>query len=172
MNEQTTPSLLVIVPRAEPEACRRLQQTLEGPAIRVVLDRRQTDGRARLDAPRPEPREDRRRADRNAALAAGKWIVVRDEAGQLDVLDADARAILFLYCSHHAVPCEGCQETYRLGWLVRSDTQLSCPRCGDNLTAIVVAHALRCPNWEHRRTGGLKPPARIDAPPPRRSAAG
>ena len=38
MNEQ--PSLLVVVPRAESEACRRLQQTLEGPGVRVVLDRR------------------------------------------------------------------------------------------------------------------------------------
>ena len=78
------------------------------------------------------------------------------------MLDADARAISFLYCSQHAVPCERCQETYRLGWLTRTDTALTCPRCASDLTAVVVAHALRCENWTHRRSRS-KPPARVDA---------
>jgi hypothetical protein len=168
MNEQATPSLLVIVPRAHAEAYRRLQQALDGAGTTVVVDRRSIDRKA--TAQQPERLDDRRtRADRNAALAAGKWIVVRNEAEHVDLFDADARAILFLYCSQHSVPCERCQETYRLGWIVRSDTALSCPKCGEDLTSIVVAHALRCPNWIHRR----KPAARMDGhAPSRRSAAG
>lgn len=173
MNEQAAPSLLVIVPRTESEACRRLQQTLDGAGIRVVLDRRSTDRRARFDARPPErhSKDRRTRADRDAVLAAGKWIVVAGETEKVDVFDADARAILFLYCSQHPVPCERCQETYRLGWLVRTERQLSCPRCGDDLSRIVVAHALRCPNWVYRRTRSAKPPARIDAPAPSARAA-
>jgi hypothetical protein len=98
--------------------------------------------------------------------------VVQGEAERVDVLDVDARAILFLYCSQHAVPCERCQETYRLGWVVRTETALSCPKCGDDVTSIVEAHALHCQNWAHRRSGGSKPAARMDArPPSRRSAA-
>ena len=173
MNEQAPPSLLVIVPRTELEACRRLQQTLDGAGIRVVIDRRSTDRRARFDARQSEPRADdrRTRADRDAALAAGRWIVVAAETERVNVLDADACAILFLYCSQHSVPCERCQETYRLGWLVRTDRQLACPRCGDDLSRIVVAHALRCPNWVPRRTRSARPPARIDAPAPSARAA-
>jgi hypothetical protein len=173
MNEQVPPSLLVIVPRAESEACRRLQQTLDGAGTRVVLDRRTTDRRTRLDARQPERQsEDRRtRADRDAALAAGKWVVVARDTNQVDVFDADGRAILFLYCSQHSVPCERCQETYRLGWLVRTDDRFACPRCGGDLSGIVVAHALCCPNWDHRRTRANKPPVRIDSPAPSPRAA-
>jgi hypothetical protein len=166
MNEQA-PSLLVIVPRAESEACRRLQQTLDGASTRVVLDRRTTDRRGRLDPRQPErqPEDRRARADRDASLAAGKWVVVApDDAGDVDVFDADGRAILFLYCSQHSVPCEQCQETYRLGWLVRTDDRFGCPRCGGDLSRIVVAHAHCCPNWDHRRPGGSKPPVRLDGP--------
>jgi hypothetical protein len=170
MNEQLTPSLLVVVPRAEVEACRRLQTTLAGPGVRVVLDRR--DGRR--DAPRPAPADERRaRAERDAALAAGRWIVVAGGGEPIDVLDVDARAIMFLYCSQHLVPCERCQDTYRLGWLARTDSALSCPRCHDDLTSIVTAHALQCENWTHRRTGGAKPRARVAGlVSPRRAAAG
>jgi hypothetical protein len=171
-SEQAPPALLLIVPRAESEACRRLQQTLDGTGIRVVVDRRSTERRP-LDARQPETRGGERRthADRDAALAAGKWFIVPADAGQLDVLDADARAILFLYCSRHAVPCERCQETYRLGWLTRTNDALTCPRCGDDVTAVVVAHALRCRNWAHRRTPGSKPPARIDGQAPEAQTA-
>jgi hypothetical protein len=167
MNEQA-PSMLVIVPRAGSEACRRLQQALDGAGTRVVLDRRSTDQRSGLDVVHHERHAGERRAlaDRDAALAAGRWVVVADAAEQVDVLDADARAILFLYCSQHAVPCERCQETYRLGWLVRTEAQLSCPRCGGGLTPIVVAHALRCPNWVQRRTHSAKPVARMDGRAP------
>jgi hypothetical protein len=169
MNEQATPSLLVIVPRTHSEAYRRLQQALDGAGTRVVVDRRS------LDRPAPQPQsqaERRTRSERTAALAAGKWVVIPGDDEQVDVLDADARAILFLYCSQHSVPCERCQETYRLGWLVRTDTALSCPKCSDDLTSIVVAHALSCPNWVHRRARGVRPAARMDArAPARRSAA-
>jgi hypothetical protein len=158
MNEPASSSVLVIVPRAESEACRRLQQTLDGSGIRVVLDRRSAE-RTEPEA----PREDRRtRSDRSAALAAGKWVVVAGDAEQLNVLDADARAILFLYCSQHLVPCERCQDTYRLGWVVRTDAALLCPRCSADLTSIVVAHALRCSNWAPRRSRGIKPAVRMD----------
>jgi hypothetical protein len=68
------------------------------------------------------------------------------------------------------VPCERCQETYRLGWLVRSDAALSCLHCIDDLTQIVVAHALRCQNWVHRRASA-KPPVRIESRAPSRQAA-
>lgn len=174
MPDQASPSLLVIVPRADSEAWRRLQQALDGDGTRVVFDRRSTDQTTRRDA-RPPGRggERRARSGRDSALAAGKWIIVPTDAGQLDVLDADARAILFLYCSPHSVPCQRCQETYRLGWLTRTEDALTCPQCGDDLTSVVVAHALRCQNWAHRRTRGGKPPARIDGDaPPAQAATG
>ncbi|HEX3176471.1 MAG TPA: hypothetical protein VHZ49_07330 [Methylomirabilota bacterium] len=173
MNPQPSPSLLVVVPRAELAACRRLQQALDGSGIRVVLDRRASEPGSRLDAaPAASPREERRApGDRSSALAAGRWIIVPREIEHVDVLDIDARAILFLYCSQHAVPCERCQETYRLGWVVRTERGLACPRCNDDLTSIVVAHAVGCPNWDHRRLGAIKPPARVAAPPPSRRAA-
>jgi len=122
------------------------------------------DGTSRLE-------NRRTRTDGEAALAAGKWIVVRDDAGQLDPFDADARAILFLYCSHHAMPCERCQETYRLGWPVRSDAAPSCPHCSDDLTQIVVAHALRARTGctvaraPSRRCGSRATPRRGRPPP-------
>jgi hypothetical protein len=168
-SEQLTPSLLVIVPHAESEACRRLRQTLDGSGVRIVVDRRSRERSSEREAHRHERRA---RPVRVAALAAGKWFVVHADAGQVDVLDADARAILFLYCSQHAVPCEGCQETYRLGWLTRTETSLACPRCASDLTAVVVAHALCCENWTHRRRHG-KPAVRVggDTPPAQAASA-
>jgi len=156
-SEQLTPSLLVIVPHAESEACRHLRQTLDGPGVRIVVDRRSRESGSVRTAHRHERRA---RPEHDAALAAGKWFVVRADGGQVDVLDADARAIVFLYCSQHAVPCEACQQTYRLGWLTRTETSLTCPRCSGDLTPVVVAHALRCENWAHRRRHS-KPPTRI-----------
>jgi hypothetical protein len=165
-SEQLTPSLLVIVPHAESEACRRLRQTLDGSGVRIVVDRRSGEHSER-EALRHERRT---RPERDAALAAGKWFVVHADPGQVDVLDADARAILFLYCNQHAVPCESCQETYRLGWLTRTDNALACPRCATDLTSLVVAHALRCENWVHRRRHS-KPPIRMDGDTPPAEAA-
>ena len=156
-SEQLTPSLLVIVPHAESEACRRLRQTLDGSGVRIVVDRRSRERSSEREAHRHERRA---RPERDAALADGKWFVVPADAGQVDVLGSDARAILFLYCSQHAVPCEGCQETYRLGWLTRTETSLTCPRCASALTSVVVAHALRCENWTHRRRHS-KPAVRV-----------
>jgi hypothetical protein len=166
-SEQLMPSLLVIVPHAESEACRRLRQTLDETGVRIVVDRRSREGSSDREAHRHERRA---RPERDAALAAGKWFVVHADAGQVDVLDADARAVLFLYCSQHAVPCESCQETYRLGWLTRTETSLACPRCASDLTSVVVAHALRCENWAHRRRHN-KPPVRLDGDTPAAEAA-
>jgi hypothetical protein len=167
MSDQLTPSLLVIVPDAESEACRRLRQTLDGSGVRIVVDRRSGERSSDRDAHRHERRA---RPEHDAALAAGKWFVVQADAGQVNVLDADARAILFLYCTQHAVPCESCQETYRLGWLTRSESGLTCPRCASDLTSVVIAHALRCENWAHRRHHG-KPPVRVDRDTPSSQAA-
>ena len=168
-SESLTPSLLVIVPHAESEACRRLRQTLDGSGVRIVVDRRSSERSSERDAHRHERRA---RPECDAALAAGKWFVVHADAGHVDVLDADARAIIFLYCNQHAVPCEGCQETYRLGWLTRTETGLACPRCAGDLTSVVVAHALCCQNWTHRRHRS-KPPVRLggEASPPRAATA-
>jgi hypothetical protein len=147
--EHVSPSLLLIVPRAEAESCRRLQQTLESAGVRVVLDRRSPERRPLHRVERTVER--RTRTEREAALASGKWIVVPAATARVDVLAADARHILFLFCSQHPVPCERCQDTYRLGWFARTEGALWCPRCGDDLTAVVAAHALRCDNWRHRR---------------------
>ena len=102
-SEQLTPSLLVVVPHAESEACRRLRQTLDGSGVRIVVDRRSGERSSDREAHRHERRA---RPEQDAALAAGKWFVVPADAGQVDIFDADARAILFLYCNQHAVPCE------------------------------------------------------------------
>ena len=166
-SDQLTPSLLVIVPHAESEACRRLRQTLDGPGVRILVDRRSREESSEREARRHERRA---RPERDAALAAGRWFVVPTDARQMDVFDADARAILFLYCTSHAVPCESCQETYRLGWLTRTETALACPRCAADLTIVVVAHALRCENWAHRRQHG-KPPVRMEGDAPSAEAA-
>src|SRR5688572_27965136 len=156
-SDDVSPSLIVIVPRAQSDVYRRLQQTLDGPGVLVVLDRRWPERRAvRLERP-----ADRRIAtDHQAKLAAGKWIVLPADRVRLDVLDADGRAILFLCCSQHAVPCERCQETYRVGWLARGDAAVSCPRCDVDLTSVVVAHALLCPNWRQQPVHASKPPVR------------
>jgi hypothetical protein len=157
-SNNSLPSLLLIVPRAKSEACRHLHQTFDGSGVRVIVDRR--DGRQPLRST-----ERRTGPEREAALAAGRWVVVRTDTAELDVHDADARAVLFLYCSQHPVPCERCQQTYRLGWLTRAEQALLCPRCSDDLTSVVVAHALRCRYWEPRRTRGVKAPVRVDAHP-------
>src|SRR5205814_10662142 len=59
---------------------------------------------------------------------------------QMAFLDLDTQAILFLCCSHHVVPCQKCQNTYRLSWIPRVDRGLfPCPLCGNDLTPTVVA---------------------------------
>jgi hypothetical protein len=161
--DHSEPSPLLIVPRGQSDAHVRLQQTLHESGIRVVIDRRS----AAKTLHRLERGGERRAGShREAALAAGKWVIV-PAAAPVDVLDADARAILFLYCWQHSVPCEGCQDTYRLGWLPRTGTSLSCPRCGADLAVVVAAHARHCRNWAHRR----KSLARIGGAAPRRRAA-
>lgn len=162
-DQQAPAPLLVIVPRDASEAYERLRHELDSDGVQVVLDRRATDRRAHLGAHEPDRRlgDRRTRADRDAMLAGGRWITVVRDGTALDVLDADGRAILFLCCSPHSVPCERCQETYRVGWLSRTDRRLPCPRCGDDLTPAVVAHALRCPYWTHRIPRLSKPPTKV-----------
>ena len=73
-------------------------------------------------------------------------------SGTVDFRDLDVKAILFLCCNNHVVPCQKCQDTYRLGWISHVEPgALPCPRCGTDLTEVVVAHAQTCRYWaEHR----------------------
>jgi len=161
-------ALLIVVPKTGLDACRSLQRAFtEDSTVQVILDRRRTDRRVRTDSHEPERRRhDRRRsADGTTALRAARWIAVPRAAGNIDLGDPDARAILFLCCTQHVVPCQGCQNTYRLGWISRGASgTFPCPRCGNDLTPIVAAHAESCPYWAHRRTGAARPEP--DAPAP------
>ncbi|HBH03349.1 MAG TPA: hypothetical protein DDZ42_15760 [Candidatus Rokubacteria bacterium] len=149
--------LLVVVPRTGLEACRSLGLALgEDSTVQVIVDRRLTDRRVRADTHQPERRRgDRRlRSDAEADFRAGRWIAVARAAGRIDFSDPDARAILFFCCSQHVVPCESCQNTYRLGWIARAGSDaFPCPLCGSDLTPIVVAHAQTCRYWVDREAG-------------------
>ena len=150
-------SLVIIVPRAKPELCRSLSHAFGDDAnVQVIPDRRLKERRANGDGNGLERRGgDRRlRTDMDAELRAGRWIVVRCASGHVDFLDSKAQAILFLCCSHHAVPCQKCQNTYQLRWIPRADPgAFPCPLCGNDLTPTVVAHAQACRYWARRGTG-------------------
>ena len=137
--------LVIIVPRAQANLYTALHRTFDhDAAVEVTVDRRVTErpGARRRRADR------RRRPDVHSELTAGRWIVVARASRSVDVLDARTRAILFLCCSHHVVPCEQCQNTYRLGWIQRLDPSgFGCPRCGNALTQTVLAHAQGCGNF-------------------------
>jgi len=160
-------SLLIIVPRSRVDLHRSLSQSLGDDAkVQVSLDRRSADRRTRPDAYQPERRrEDRRlRSDTQRELRAGRWIAVPRAAWQIDFLDPDIQAILFLCCGEHLVPCQTCQDTYRLRWIPRENhVVFHCPLCGNDLTPIVVAHAQTCQYWANRETGTKKLP--ITSPP-------
>jgi hypothetical protein len=147
-------SLLIVVPRSRPDGRESLSQLFgAGSNVRVILDRRSGDRRSRAGAYDFERRgEDRRRSpDTAAELAAGRWIAAALVPRPIDFLDADNRAILFLCCENHVIPCQRCQDTYRLGWVLRGDRgTLSCPRCGNDLTAMAAAHAQACHYWSNR----------------------
>jgi hypothetical protein len=152
-------SLLIIVPRTRPELCRSLKQSFgDNGKVQVSLDRRLATRRVRGDVHDPERRrEDRRlRGDTQAELRAGRWIAVPRASRQIDFHDPDSQAILFLCCSEHVVPCQTCQDTYRLRWIPRGEPGFRCPLCGNDLTPIVVAHAQTCWFWTHRGTGTPK----------------
>ncbi len=159
--EQVAQSLVIVVPRAKLDLCESLSTSFGDDAkVQVILDRRFIDRRVRVDRREPEQRSrDRRlRSDMDAELRAGRWIVVPRASEQIDFLDPDTQAILFLCCSHHVVPCQKCQNTYRLSWIPRVDRGLyPCPLCGNDLTPTVVAHAQTCRYWVNRGTGAKEP---------------
>jgi hypothetical protein len=170
-------SLLIVVPRTGLDACRSLTQTFADDAtVQVIVDRRTGDRRVGNGNYRPERRQgDRRhRADAEAELKVNRWIAVPRAGGAIDFRDPDAKAILFLCCSQHAVPCQRCQNTYRLGWISRSDPGiLPCPLCGSDLTPVVVAHAHTCVYWVGRGAASKRPLSRVGAPePPAQAATG
>lgn len=148
-------SLLIVVPKTEPDACRSLGQTFaDDPSVQVIVDRRGHDRRVHANGHRPERRQSdrRQRVDADAELKVDRWIAVPRASGTVDFRDLDVKAILFLCCNNHVVPCQKCQDTYRLGWISHVEPgALPCPRCGTDLTEVVVAHAQTCRYWaEHR----------------------
>ena len=151
-------SILIVVPRTGQDACRSLSHTFaDDSTVEVIVDRRTRDRRATDGAYRP----DRRRGDRrtrlegDAELKVDRWIAVPRTTTKIDFDDPDSKAILFLCCSQHIVPCQRCQNTYRLGWVSRSEPGMfPCPLCGTDLTPVVTAHAEVCPYWVNR--GGAK----------------
>ncbi len=169
-------SILIVVPRTGQDACRSLSHTFaDDSTVEVIVDRRLKDRRAADGAHRPERRNgDRRiRPDADAELKVDRWIAVPRITAKVDFDDPDSRAILFLCCSQHIVPCQRCQNTYRLGWIPRSDLGVfPCPLCGSDLTAVVTAHAQVCLYWVNR-PGVKRPLSRVGASePPAQAATG
>lgn len=169
--------LLIVVPRNGHEAGRSLNQIFgEDPTVQVVVDRRVTDRRVQTDGHRPERRQGERRTqlEADAELRDDRWIAIPRVSGHIDFRDPDARAILFLCCSQHAVPCQKCQNTYRIGWISRSDPEVfPCPRCSSNLIKVVAAHAQVCTYWVNREATGKRPLSRVlAAEPPAQAATG
>ena len=139
-------SLLIVVPRTGHNG----RVLAEDSTIQVIVDRRVTERRVRGEPNQPERRcgDRRRRSDADAELRAGRWIIVPRVSAQIDLCDPDARAILFLCCSQHVVPCQRCQDAYRLGWIAHAGSgTFPCPLCGSDLTQMVVAHAQACRYW-------------------------
>lgn len=137
------------MPRVRLELCQSLSRSF-GDGAKVILDRRLEDRRARADGHGPERRrgERRRGSDMDAELRAGRWVVRPGAPGRVDLIGPDARAILFLCCAEHVVPCQRCQSTYRLRWIPRvNGNGFPCPRCGEDLTPSVAGHAQSCGYW-------------------------
>jgi hypothetical protein len=148
-------SLLIVVPKTGPDACRSLSQTFaDDPNVEVIVDRRSADRRVHPNGHRPERRQsDRRRhPEADAELKVDRWIAVPRAAGTIDFRDLDVKAILFLCCANHVVPCQKCQDTYRLGWISHVEPgSMPCPRCGTDVSEVVVAHAQTCRYWADHR---------------------
>jgi hypothetical protein len=152
-------SIVIVVPREKSDLGRALSQSFGAdPSVQVVVDRRTTERRVHANGHALERRRgERRRPDGDKELLAGRWIAVSRFAAPVDFLDLDARAILRLCCEDHLVPCQGCQDTYRIGWLPRGETgQFPCPRCGGDLTPTLRAHAQTCRYWAGHRNGGAQ----------------
>ncbi len=167
-------SLLIVVPRTGQDAGRSLLQVFgEDPAVQVIVDRRVNDRRVRSGAQGPDRRhgERRHRLDADSELRGDRWIAIPRATSQIDFRDLDAKAILFLCCSQHAVPCQKCQNTYRIGWISRSDSALfPCPLCGSDLTAVIAAHAQTCVYWASRVGGAQRPQSRVPVGEPSAAA--
>lgn len=162
-------SVLILVPRTRVDLYHALKRSFADDArAEVILDRRFRDRRVRT-SPRDieRRREDRRRrTDIEAQLSGGGSVTVPVFPRAVNFLDPDVRAILSICCSQHVVSCQKCQNTYRLGWLPRTDSGLfSCPLCGFDVTPAVAAHTETCGYWAGR-TGGRKPPTNSDNPRP------
>jgi len=147
-NVDAAKPLMIIVPRARPTLYTSLHRAFDHDAtVEVTVDRRVTRRRGAPGDVRAEGVDRRRRPGRHSDLTAGRWIVVTRAPRSVDLLDARARDILFLCCSHHVVPCQQCQNTCRLGWVQRLDPAgFACPRCENDLSATVLAHAESCRN--------------------------
>ena len=101
-------SILIVVPRTGQDACRSLSHTFaDDSTVEVIVDRRFKDRREANGVPRPERRQgDRRnRPDADAELKVDRWIAVPRATAKVDFDDPDSKAILFLCCSQHIVPC-------------------------------------------------------------------
>ena len=167
-------SILIVVPRTGQDACRSLSHTFaDDSTVEVIVDRRFKDRREGNGAYRPERRQgDRRiRPDADAELKVDRWIAVPRATAKVDFDDPDSKAILFLCCSQHIVPCQRCQNTYRLGWVSRSELGVfPCPLCGSDLTSVVAAHAQVCSYWV-KGSGVRRPLSRVGATEPSAQAA-
>lgn len=157
--------LRIIVPRTRLDLGQSLEQSFgEDAKVQVILDRRLKDRRVRSEAHDPDRRgaDRRQRADLEAELGVGRWIAVPRASWQIDFLDPDARAVLFLCCSEHVVPCQKCQNTYRIGWIPRLEPGVfPCPMCDHDLTATVVAHIQTCRYWANRGNGSENPAVKV-----------
>jgi predicted RNA-binding Zn-ribbon protein involved in translation (DUF1610 family) len=160
----TAQPLVIIVPRAKPDLGRSLSHSFgDDGTVQVILDRRFLDRRVGAGGDRSERRrgERRLRSDMDSELEAGRWVAVPRASGQIDFLDPDVRAVLFLCCGQHIVPCQSCQNIYRLGWIPRVDGGVfPCPRCGNDLTPTVVAHVHTCRYWPPG-AGTARPPSTV-----------
>jgi hypothetical protein len=147
------PSLVIVVPRDQENIYQSLRHTFAADlTVDVTLDRRLSEHRAVSDIHAAERRHHGRRSEMDSDLRAGRWVVVPRARGSIDSLDVGALSILFLCCSHHVVPCQQCQNTYRLAWIRRVDAaSFACPLCEADLTDTVLAHAEACHYWESRR---------------------
>ena len=167
-------SILIVVPRTGQDACRSLSHTFaDDSTVEVIVDRRFKDRREANGVHRPERRQgDRRiRPDADAELNVDRWIAVPRATAKVDFDDPDSKAILFLCCSQHIVPCQRCQNTYRLGWVSRSELGVfPCPLCGSDLTSVVTAHAQVCSYWANR-SSVRRPLSRVGATEPSAQAA-
>ena len=145
---ESTKPLMIIVPRAQATLSTALHRAFQHDAtVEVTVDRRVTERRGVADTVHRQ-RERRRRPEVHPDLTAGRWIVVARPSPSIDVVDDRMRAILFLCCAHHAIPCQQCQNTYRLGWVQRLDqAHFACPLCRNDLTETVLAHAAGCQNF-------------------------